>query len=95
MSQERTNVSENDEMNTGDVPHRTEEREWRPGELAEVIKTRGSGRGQRVKILDAWWGKDTGHRVCKVVDETTSREYIVFGDVLKEFAPPAPAPQQR
>jgi len=75
-------VSEDNEMPNGEIPHRTDEREWRPGELAEV-KTRGAGPGQRVKILSAWWGKDTGHRVCKVIDESTGKEYVVFGDVLK------------
>lgn len=88
-------MGEDNEMPNGDAPHRTDEREWRPGELAEVIKTRGAGSIQRVKILSAWWGKDTGHRVCKVVDETTDKEYIVFGDVLREAAAPRSPAQSR
>lgn len=79
----------------GDAEPRLDQREWKVGELAEVIRTHGgplTAPPQRVRIIEAWWGRTTGHRMVKVVDVNTEKEYTTFGDNLKLYTPAAPAP---
>lgn len=53
---------------------------FKANDIIEVIKTKGPGQPQQVRITRLWWGTETGQWCVVVSDVRTGKEYHSFAD---------------